>query len=266
VERNPIYVQLTRRVHWASKRRLGWLSALIAGVGAMLIIGALYFAARVGWGMEIAVTISMILIGIGLVSPMVALVMSALITGRHAAQEHLIMVQLTNLSAGEIVAGYHGAVRKHLMILSAIAAGLAPPIWMVLFYAAGGWLIIDCLLGQCAFSGISLLGFNFTLFISIGLSMIIAIGLNLSELALNTGIWIGLTQRNNGTLVLGAVISAVALASAVIYGFIILTPLGLCSSFLIIPLIIFGAAPLARSIHRRTVDAVQRIQSHSETL
>jgi hypothetical protein len=263
LEHNPIYVQLTRHLRSPEKKAFKPLSGAIAVGGSIILIAILVFYGSSIW---LTVVMAVGMASIVLIAPVVTLVTSALITGKHAAQDNLVLVQLSGLSEHQIVDGYHAAARQHLRWLRAVRLGVIPSIWLTLFYPAGGDWIITCIATkEFCWMAEDMLIFS-VLTPSIGVAIVAALGINLSELALVVGLWLGLTQHKNSLVGAAMVLGGTLLICIVLYASIAMIPYGICGMFLILPLIIFGALPLTHLIHRRTIDAVAQTRTALDTL
>lgn len=259
MEHNPIYLQLTRNLRHPSKHAYRPLMWGIAGIGSLLIT-VVNWVGGYGWGIGAALTLAAV--AANLLAPVVALVASALITGRHAGYDTLVLVQLSGIYPRQIVDGYEAAVRQHLRWLRAVVMGTLITVGVTSVTGIASVLILNCFQSdECVLSNALNVFVSGLIFTLTGVSILAAISTNGSDLGVITGIWLGLTQRKNALLGAAAVIVGLLFACIIIFAIFTLIPFGICASFLILPLIIFGAPPLTRHMRRLTYDAMNRMQS-----
>jgi hypothetical protein len=259
---NAIYQQLTHRTSITANSVPKRLTLIASTVSTFLLSAVVFYAMSQPFSVIRFYIPLMGMASIVLIGPAIALLTATLLTSRHAELEHLMLVQLTSLSPKEIVQGYIDAASYHLRVLRAIAMALviSGVISSSLYI---GLAANQCLADYCTVTAAILYLLAGLMILSIMISILLAVGISCSELAVNVGVWIGLTWHRAALAVavsiLGILVPIVT-GVGVLFGMLFsgASPILGCPTFILTMLIVLGSILLTPGVRRRTEGSIER--------
>jgi hypothetical protein len=197
---NPVYLHLTRHSRWPTHNRanqLGVAIALAAGLLGLLI-------QLLGGGSAVVLARLMLLTGTGIamLAPLVALTITALATGQDISSDAYDLLLLSKLSDEAIFAGHTRTAYQRLYLLRAVPAGILVGICPIVALALYGSVQTGSIQPSVRMASYSTLFCGPVVLVPIVVSFII-----LYELAIRSGVWIGLRWGQLAPNMLGMVAS-----------------------------------------------------------
>lgn len=242
---NPVYVRLTRHAGWPSEPAR--LRIQIAAAGLLVALGAVALSYLLNTVLFLTVPLAFITAGtvLGALSPLAALIATAITMGSASSAEDLKLVMLSNLTPHDIVYGYYRAALHRLRLLWAIAVGLLPGIAVSVAYSS---LMQASLAPDSGAQSAGRMGIAFLLGV-----VITAAGAGISAAACAVGamvgVWLALEWRSQAPVIAVGMLAASALLCAA------LTTVIPCAGFILVPIGMWMMNHMAWRRAKRAVEA-----------